>query len=99
MLFIEFPLDLTYGETNILKYRNVDNDEWFYMYIDIETLNLLVRNFGIISTHHIPGKITSCCDNPSTSTVIRYVKYCGARIEMYAGNRTRFHLPDIEQCF
>ncbi len=54
MLLIEFQQDLNYGSNNILKYRNVDSDEWYYMYIDIETLNLLIENFGIVSTVRIP---------------------------------------------
>lgn len=94
MLFIEFQSNLKH-ELNILKYRNVDDDIWYYLYIDIETLNLLVRNFGIISTVKNPTGYT-CCDNPSTSKYIN-LKYCDANIELYCGNNASFNLSKIEQ--
>lgn len=40
MLLIEFEYNLQYG-LNILKYRNAQDDNWYYLYIDIETLHLL----------------------------------------------------------
>jgi hypothetical protein len=94
MLFIEFQTELNYDE-NILKYKNVDDDNWYYLYIDIETLNLLVTNFGIISTYKIPTKIT-CCDNETTSKNIK-IMYCGANVELYCGNNSKFNLAKIEQ--
>ena len=95
MLLIEFDTNLTYGE-NILKYRNTNEDYWHHLYIDIETLNLLVRNFGIMATLRFPGLPISC-DNPITCRTIDYINYCGAKIEMYCGNNGRFYIPDIGQ--
>jgi len=97
MLLIEFDYNLNYG-LNILKYRNIDDDKWYYLYIDIETLHLLVKNFGIISTRRIPTQFISV-DNHLTSKEI-HMKYCDVSIEMYCGdktNKTRFHLPLLEQ--
>ena len=84
MLFIEIPICLSSGQ-NIIKYRNIRDDSWYYLYIDIETLNLLIMNFGIISTYRIPGK-KSTCDNPTTGTIVK-VNYCGADIEMHCGSK------------
>lgn len=94
MLFIEFQQILNSG-LNILKYRSIDDDNQYYLYLDIETLNLLVRNYGIISTCRIQTQYTSC-DNETTSKIIK-LKYCGADIELYCGNNTLFYLPYIEQ--
>jgi hypothetical protein len=94
MLFIEFQTNIN-SVINIVKYRNINDDIWYYLYIDIETLNLLVTNYGIISTYKIPTKITNC-DNPTTSKIIN-LKYCGADIQLYCGNNTKFYLPYIEQ--
>jgi len=88
MLFIEFQTNLNYG-LNFLKYRNIDDDIWYYLYIDIETLNLLVTNYKI------PTKITNC-DNPTTSKISK-LKYCGDDIQLCCGNNTIFYLPYIEQ--
>ena len=94
MLLIEFDFNLNYG-LNILKYRNVNDSNWYYLYIDIETLNLLLINFGIICTLRLPTKAI-CIDNPITSKNIK-IKYCGAHIELYCGNNTLFYLPIMEQ--
>ena len=94
MLFIEFGTNLNYCN-NILKYRNVDDDNWYYLYIDIETLNLIVTNYGIISTYKIPTQYTNC-DNETTSKIIK-VKYCGADVKLCCGNNGPFYLPYIEQ--
>lgn len=95
MLFIEFKPDLNNG-LNIIRYRNVDDHDWYYLYIDIETLNLLIRNFGIISTYKIPTKFTNC-DNLTTSKNIKGINFCGIDIELKCGNNTPFYLPNIEQ--
>ena len=94
MLFIEFQTNINSG-INILKYRHINNDNWYYLYIDVETLNLLVTKYGIMSTYKIPTKITNC-DNPTTSKIIK-LKYCGADIQLCCGNTTTFYLPYIEQ--
>ena len=44
MLFIEFDTNIKNG-LNILKYRNIDDNIWYYLYIDIQTLNLLLLNY------------------------------------------------------
>ena len=94
MLFIEFETNLKSG-LNIVKYRNVDDDQWYYVYMDIETLNLLVSNYGIISTYKFPTKYSNS-DNETTSKVVK-LKYCGANIRLYCGNNHSFYLPHIEQ--
>lgn len=98
MLFVEFPINLEHG-SNILKYRDIEKDSWYYLYIDVETLNLLIENFGVISTHTIPT-IRTNADNPTTSKYV-HVKYCNADITMYCGiNNSRLEfqaLSNIEQ--
>ena len=90
MLFIEFEYNLKY-ELNILKYRNIEDDIWYYLYIDIhiETLNLLVTNFKIISTLRIPTQFI-CMDSPLTSKKIN-MKFCDSSIEFNCGNNTYFY--------
>ena len=95
MLFVEFQREFNYGYDNILKYRDVNEEDWYYMYIDIETLNILVKNFGIISTVKIPTRFTNA-DNESTGKEIN-LKYCGADIKLNCENNTKFYLPYIEQ--
>ena len=94
MLFIEFQTNINSG-INIVKYRNINDDIWYYLYIDIETLNLLVTNYGIISTYKIPTKNTNC-DNITTSNIIK-LKYGGADIQLCCCNNTKFYIPYIEQ--
>lgn len=94
MIFIEFSVNLHSG-LNLLKYRNIDDDIWYYMYIDIETLNLLVQNFGVISTWRNPTSFTNC-DNETTSKIVK-LKYCNASIELFCGNNTKFNILHIEQ--
>ena len=97
MLFIEFETKINYGSNNILKYRDIDDDNWFYLYIDIEILNLLIRNFGIISTIKIKIKTKfTNVDNPSTGKEIN-LKYCDSNIKLYCKNNTKFYIPFIEQ--
>jgi hypothetical protein len=68
-----------------VKYRHVHDNTWQYLYIDIKTLDLLIKNFGIIAT-----KRTSISnimiDSPITNTSID-IKYCGASIMLYCKNR------------
>lgn len=96
MILIEFDKYFTDG-LNIIKYRSIDDDSWYYMYIDIETLSKLLFYFGIIGTLRIPTR-TFCCDNPSTSNILK-IKYCGADVEIVCKNktRTRFNLEILEQ--
>lgn len=84
MLLIEFETNLKL-EFNILKYRSIDDDNWYFLYIDIETLNLLLLNFGIKSTWRIPTK-KNTLDNGTTGEQINYIKLCGASIGLYCGN-------------
>lgn len=90
MILIEFRKDLTSG-LNILRYRNVDDSNWNVLQIDIETLNLLILNFGIISANLECGEYL-CIDNPSTGKNIN-VKYCGADLELY------YYLRYLQQPF
>jgi len=94
MLFVEFPVDLKYGP-NVLKYREVDGEDWYYLYADIEIITILITNFGIISTKKIP-MVYTCCDNLTTSKDIK-LQYCGADLEISCGNKSRFNLAKIEQ--
>ena len=94
MLLIEFKENIKYG-LNLLKYRNIEDENWYYLYIDIETLNLLLIKFGIISTKRVPTQ-NICLDNPSTSKYIN-INYCGASINLYCGNNTYIYLPILEQ--
>lgn len=94
MLFIEFEENIIDG-LNILRYRNIYDDNWYYLYIDIETLNLLLKNYGIVSTKRLPTH-NICIDTPLTSKCINII-FCGAPIELYCGNNTSIHLPILEQ--
>jgi hypothetical protein len=94
MLLLEFE-DHLMDELNIVKYRNVAEDDWYYLYTDVETLNLLVSNFGIISTKRVPTQ-SICIDNPTTFKQI-VMKYCGASIELCCGNNADVYLPILEQ--
>ena len=98
MLLIEFEENITYG-LNILKYRNVKDDNWYYLYVDIETLNLLVSNFGIISTKRIPTQYI-CVDNYTTSKNI-IMKFCNAPINIKCNNCINIFdsLTKLEQNF
>lgn len=80
MLFIEFPLKLKFGEQNIVKYRNIDDDIWYYMYMDIETIHKLIQNFGVVSMRKMPAQFTNA-DSPTTGTTIN-VTYCGAKVQL-----------------
>lgn len=84
MLLIEFQINIICG-LNLLKYKNIDEDIWYYLYVDIETLNLLISNFGIFATRRIPTAEYTYTDNSYTSKKIN-VQYCGAQIEFYCGN-------------
>ena len=45
MILIEFETNLDSGVVNILKYKSINEDKWHFLFIDIETLNLLITNF------------------------------------------------------
>ena len=94
MLLIEFEENITDG-LNILKYRDIDDDQWYYLYIDILSLTLLLTNFEIISTKRTPTE-SICIDNYSTSKHVN-INYCGASVNLYCGNNTKFYLPILEQ--
>ena len=81
MLIIEFSPNIKYG-SNLLKYRNIDDNKWYTLHINIETLGLLVDNFGIISNDYQKKAV---------------IKYCGAQLELQCGNNSDFWLPLIEQ--
>ena len=91
---IEFDSNLKDG-LNLMKFRNVEDDSWYYLYIDIETLNLLVTNFGIISTLRMPTQVIYA-DTPLTCKTIR-MNFCGAPIELSCCNNDYIYLPIMEQ--
>lgn len=83
---------------NIIRYKNPNDKCWNYLEMDIETLNLLINNFGIISTRYIPNHNPTqkiCADNPATGKEIT-LKYNGAHIRLNCGSNVYFYLPDIE---
>lgn len=82
MIFIEFEQNLTCNGLNIIKYRNVEDmvADWHYLYMDVETLHLLITHFGIISTMRLPAQ-------PISKHIS--LQYCGAPINMYCGNNTQ----------
>lgn len=96
MLFVKFEANLHSG-LNLVKYRHVHDDCWYYLYLDMETIHLLVTNLGIVSTYRIPTQFTNC-DNPTTGKRIQ-VRYCGAAIQLCCGRNddSSFYLPWIEQ--
>lgn len=96
MLIIEFSKNL--GQNIVLKYRHVNEICWCYLFVDIETLNLLVKNFGIYSTVkniNYTRKFSSI-DNMSTSKDI-YVKYCGAEIKISCQKNTYQNISALKQ--
>jgi hypothetical protein len=72
MIILEFHTNIEYG-MNIVKYKNRTDNDWHHLYIDIETLNLLIRNFGN-------------CDSPTMPKIIE-LNYCGADISLICGNK------------
>lgn len=97
MLFIEIPQDFNYN-LNIIKYRNINEDSWYYLYIDIETLNLLLSNYGIISAIQYPT-LSRCIDNPTTGQNVS-LNYCGAKINISCKNNynvNNFNLALLKQ--
>lgn len=94
MLLIEFNENLS-DDLNILRYRNIEENKWYYLNIDVETLNLLLLNFGIYSTKIISNKKINI-DNLTTSKNISLF-YCGAKIEIYCGCNNKFNLSVLEQ--
>jgi len=77
MLYIEFPKTLTYGPYNQVRYKNMEDNEWHSIYLDLETLQLLISHYGI----------PSC---PDTSI---QVKYCGADVQLSCKNNQQVQLP------
>lgn len=86
MIFIELEREWNYGE-NLIKYRDENSEEWYYMYIDIETMSHLLYNFGIISALRVPTRYCTM-DNPWTGRNV-IVKYCGAEVTMICNNNMR----------
>ncbi len=80
MLLVEFPMNIQQNWV-VIKYRDMNDDNmWHLMEIDIETLHLLLSNFGIIGLRRMPmNKIIS--DNGTLSPDIK-VNFCGASITM-----------------
>jgi hypothetical protein len=96
ILLIEFEARWKNG-LNKIRYRGVEEKTWNYLDVDIETLNLLVKHFGIISTCSMyNGQRIKCIDNLTTSTEIQ-MKYCDAEIKLQCKNKDKFYLPILEQ--
>lgn len=82
MLIIEF-LNVFNSEINSLRYRDINSNAWNYLYIDIKTLNLLILNYGIISTYEIV-KNDIHYDKPSTNMI--KIKYYNSDIYLCCKN-------------
>ena len=67
----------------------------FLYFFHLKNLNLLVTNFGIISTWRIPTQFIYV-DSPSTSKKIN-MTLCNVPIELYCRNNTYFYLSILEQ--
>lgn len=83
MILIEF--DENIGDEIIVKYKNINDDKWYYLIMDLLTLNNLINNYGCVSTK-IYNKTNINCDNPTTGKEIN-VKYHKANISMFC-NKT-----------
>ena len=92
MILIEFPQKLE-GNIHVMKYKTVEENDWYYMYIDIETLHLLVSNFGIISTILFPP-FSCCIDHPSTGSDIK-VSYNGAEVHLFCCTNTNKYIDAL----
>ncbi len=98
MLLVEFSKEISKG-LNILKYRHINEIDWNYLKIDLETLNILLANYGIVSTTIYPKDNIERynIDNITTGRDI-YVKYCGAEIKLHCGfNDKNFNWALLEQ--
>ena len=93
MYLIEFPAEIWENEiiikyipinNSIVKHEDqIENPEWCQMIMDLETLNMLIQNFGMQSIYKIPEQRGNC-DNGTLSREVR-VRYCGAEIKMICG--------------
>jgi hypothetical protein len=86
MLMIEFRKNFTYGGLNILRYRDIDGGcSWNYLFIDLETLTLLLANFSIPFNDNrlfVDG-FNVDYDIPILTIPEKIkVDYCGAEIEL-----------------
>lgn len=89
MLFIEFNFEQNnFNEEITIRYRHVDSIEWFYLQIDILTLNHLLLKYGILQIWRFPYKLI-CADNPITGKQVK-MKWNGAEISMVCGYGNHF---------
>jgi hypothetical protein len=97
MILIEFEQNL-FDKNNLIKYKNTGSDEWYYMFIDFDILNLLISNFGLVSTLKIPTRQNNC-DNPSTGKVIN-IKYYGSDVKLLCNSQDyRKYITCLEENF
>jgi hypothetical protein len=87
MLLIEFKQKV--DEKITILYKEIDDNNWYSMNINLETLNLLLLNFGII------GKIQSTPFETASKNI--KLNYCGADISLYCGDNSPFYLPLLER--
>jgi len=64
------------------------------MEIDIETLGMLLFNFGIIGLRYYKKPIY--LDTPLSSSDLQ-VQYCGSEVTLQCRNKTKFNLAILEQ--
>jgi hypothetical protein len=88
MLLIEFDENINCSDLNILKYRGVENEDWYYLYVDLATLNLLISNFGMVGAKRY-DRGTIQLDNGTDNEHID-VKYCGSDITLRCFNSRPF---------
>ena len=97
MLLIEFDPIITDDQHILVKYRDINEADWFYVYCDLSTLNILLNFFGIVSVMRFSGRVN--CDNGTLSNEIN-LKYCGAAIHVSCNryyNYFKFNLAILEQ--
>lgn len=85
MLLIEFEENIEENDF-IVRYKSEKEINWSYIRMDIETLNLLTSNFGIMSTKFVPKVSTSSLTVTSPSSKQFDVTYCGVPITLNCGN-------------
>ena len=99
MIVLEFDIDWNCG-FNRVAYKHEMDPQWNYMYVNMETLALLLHHYGVVSTKHLPGKKYVNLDNGTTGRQIQ-MKFCGADIMIeckgkYNYNEGMFSLMKIK---
>lgn len=57
MILIEFNPNFK-SKQNVIKYKAIDEIKYHFLYVDLETINLLLINYGIVSNLNSYTKTT-----------------------------------------